>query len=206
MATLFIDSTYDITLGLLDPDGKWLSFEKFSGKKASSILQKEAWNMLSAAGFKPKELEAVVTVAGPGFYTGLRLSEGLADVFKFFGIPHFSFYSYDIPRLVGVSNGVWMTKAYRGEFFFHRWDEDSTQNDLLTTKDFPEYAARIGEVFIHSEAAVDDLIREHLQKRTSTFDLLRDQSVKIFSQVIGSKNFEESFYFRAPEDEFKVNP
>jgi tRNA threonylcarbamoyladenosine biosynthesis protein TsaB len=183
-----------------------MSFAKFSGKKGSSIFQKEAWSLLSAHGLKPKELEAVVTVAGPGFYTGLRLSEGAADVFKFFHIPHYSFYTYDIPRLVGIESGVWMTKAYRGEFFFHRWNKTSKHNDLLTTKDFPEYASKIEDVYIHSEAAIDDLIREHLPKRSSTFDLLQHHSQKIFSSLINSKQVEESFYFRAPEDEFKVNP
>ena len=183
-----------------------MSFEKFTGKKASNILQKEAWSLLTKHGIKPKDLKAVVTVAGPGFYTGLRLSEGLADVFKFFQIPHYSFYTYDIPSLVGIESGVWMTKAYRGEFFFHRWDKSSKHNDLLTTKDFAPYASKISEVYIHSEAAVDDVIREHLPNRLTTFDLLKDNSQKIFSTVMDSKQVEESFYFRAPEDEFKVNP
>ena len=80
MASLFIDSTYDITLGILDDDLGWIKFERFFGQKASAIIQKETHNLLQSAGLKLTELSSVITIAGPGFYTGLRLSEGFADV------------------------------------------------------------------------------------------------------------------------------
>ena len=99
-----------------------------------------------------------------------------------------------------------MTKAYRGEYFFHRWDKSQGRNDLITVKELPEYAGKLGEVYIHSEPAIDELMTSLVPTRKSTFDLLQSESEKIFSRILKEARFEESFYFRAPEDEFKVNP
>lgn len=206
MSSLFIDSTYDLGLGVLDDGFNWLTFERHTGQKASAILQGRAYELLQKHGLNPQDLASVVSIIGPGFYTGLRLAEGFADVFQFFGIPHYSFYSYDIPAWCGVKSGVWFTKAYRGEYFFYHWDGESSRQELLSAKEIAPVLSQYENVFIHSDVSLDELSRGLIKHSTSTVDLLTENSQKIFKHVIDQKLKKEAFYFRAPEDEFKANP
>ena len=207
MAYLFIDSTYDITLGILGDDLGWIRFETFANQKASAIIQKETFNLLSNSKMRMDDLKGVVTVAGPGFYTGLRLSEGFADVLIFSGKEHLSFLSYEIPRLTGIPRGTWMTKAYRGEYFFHLWDGAEVRNELVAAKDLEGFMTSVdrSNFYIHSDAAIDDFSRKLLDQPLTTSDLLRHHSKQIFSALLRSKSKVDSYYFRAPEDEFKVS-
>jgi tRNA threonylcarbamoyladenosine biosynthesis protein TsaB len=207
LASLFIDSTYDITLGILDDEMGWISFQRFIGQRSSNILQKETYNLLTAAGLKASELKHVITVAGPGFYTGLRLSEGVADVFKFAGLQSFSFYTYQIPALLGIDSGFWMTKAYRGEYFFHVWDKNQAENILVTESELPDYIRKLDgkKCFIHSDTALDTISRSLLKDSTDTHSLLQSHSQKILTQIMAQDSRVDSFYFRAPEDEFRVS-
>ncbi len=195
-----------MTLGLLNKKLEWSEFKRFSGQKASMILQNEVFNLLQSSNMKAEDLEGIVTIAGPGFYTGLRLSEGFADVLKFFNKPLYSFYSYEAPAWCGVEQGVWMTKAYRGEYFFHHWDKDSSRNVLVSSKELASYVENLKEqVFIHSLPALDQISLDLIKNHVSTHDLLQKKSKDIFKQVLDHKTTRESFYFRAPEDEFKVS-
>lgn len=207
MASLFIDSTYDITLGILDDGLGWIQFEKFANQKASAIIQKETFNLLEKSALNIESISTVITVAGPGFYTGLRLSEGFADVFIFNGKKHFSFLSHSIPFLTGIEKGVWMTKAYRGEYFFHLWESEKSKNELVSAKNLEAYLKDVdmSDFYIHSDSAIDELSRQYISHPQTTYDLLKDQSQKIFSSILNTKSKVDSFYFRAPEDEFKVS-
>jgi tRNA threonylcarbamoyladenosine biosynthesis protein TsaB len=207
LASLFIDSTYDITLGILDDDLGWVKFDKFFGQKASAIIQSETYNLLESANLKISNISSLISIAGPGFYTGLRLSEGFADVLIFSGIKHYSFLSYSIPKLAGVATGVWMTKAYRGEYFFHFWDDDSSRNELVSAKGLEEFLKSVDKshFYIHSDSSIDDYSRNLLGKCLTTHDLLKTHSQKILGSIVSTQSKVDSFYFRAPEDEFKVS-
>lgn len=187
MAYLFADTTYDINIGLLTDDFRWIEFYSHPGQKASSILQVEAQKLCERHGIKPRQLKGIITVAGPGFYTGLRLSEGFADIFKFFGIPSYSLYSYEIPE---AKSGAWVTKAYRGEYFMH---------DLATGENHLVAQVALEEAFIHSPAAIDIPI----PKTISTLELIK-LNPSLLCKVVKTNQQRESYYFRAPEDEFRT--
>ncbi len=201
MAFLFTDTTYDLHLGLLSQEHGWLSLSSHSGQKVSAILQAEIHSMCKTHSIKPHALEGIITVAGPGFYTGLRLSEGFADIFKIFGVPQYAFYSYEIPKWCGQESGVWVTKAYRGEYFFHEWNGAEGKNTLVPANNLDVYLNQFDHVYIHSPSSMD----RSLTNFTSTLDLLKEKPDTILNQVIQSKPQRESFYFRAPEDEFRVS-
>lgn len=204
MKYLFIDSTYDLTLGILDERFDWISFESFSGQKASSIIQQKVFELLQRHDLNASDLSSLYCVYGPGFYTGLRLAEGFADVFNFFGIQKYSFYSYEIPRWCGFNSGVWFTKAYRGEYFFYQWKGEKNSQKLVGTKDL-DLSVGDDQFFIHSSSSLDSLSSTLIKNPILTFDLLKQYPNAIFSKV--TKGIQcEPFYFRAPEDEFKVNP
>ncbi len=207
MTALFIDSTYDITIGILGDDLGWIDFKKFSGQKASTVIQKETHAMLGSFGIKLKDIESIITIAGPGFYTGLRLSEGFADVLKFSGIKHYSLLSYTIPRLLDIRSGTWMTKAYRGEYFFHTWSYEGQKNELISTSELEKYSLNISKsnFYIHSDSGIDEFSKRFFIDSSTTHDLLRKNPNKIFTELLNSTEKSDSFYFRAPEDEFKVS-
>lgn len=206
MSYLFIDSTYELSLGVLDDGLNWLAFEsRGGGQKASAIIQARSYELLSKFKLNPKELSGIIIVNGPGFYTGLRLAEGFADVFTFFGVKQFSLYSYEIPLWCGFDSGTWFTKAYRGEYYYYHWDKSGSQQELLSVKEI-EKGLKGQQIFIHSQASLDAVSTALISQPIKTTDLLQKHSKEIFSQVISNNLKRESFYFRAPEDEFKVNP
>jgi tRNA threonylcarbamoyladenosine biosynthesis protein TsaB len=207
LACLFIDSTYDITLGILDDELGWIKFQRFFNQKASAIIQKETYQLLQEAKLSMKDMQQVITIAGPGFYTGLRLSEGFADVMTFMEARHLNFMSYEIPSLTGISEGTWMTKAYRGEYFFHRWNSSQKENKLVAAKELESYLAGVDKssFYIHSQSAIDELSKSFLQQWKTTSELLEKEPKKIFTNILKSSQKLESYYFRAPEDEFKVS-
>lgn len=204
MAILFIDSTYDITIGILNDHLEWIDFQRFYGQKASAIIQRETYHLLLKNNLKSAQVNSIITVAGPGFYTGLRLSEGFADVFQFMNIPHYSFYSYEVPKWCGHKEGTWITKAYRGEYFAYEWNEHSSQKDLMSAKEVSDYLSKKNNFFIHSETSLDNALLE-LQASPSSLALLKDNASLVFDKVLQNKKREETFYFRAPEDEFRVS-
>ncbi len=204
MSFLFIDSTYDVTLGILDEEMDWVDLRRHKGLKASTIIQAEVFDLFRKHSIDPRGLGAVIFVNGPGFYTGLRLSEGFSDVFEFFGVPHYSFYSYEVPRWCGVEKGRWFTKAYRGEYFLHDWDGEGQRSRLLSSTELPTMEP-CERYFIHSETSLDELSSKFVPDPVQTVDLLREQPKAIFQQVLGQGLRREVFYFRAPEDEFKVS-
>lgn len=204
MSYLFIDSTYDLILGILDDEFKWLSFEHTSGQKASVIIQAHSQKLLDKHKLDVKSLRGVITVNGPGFYTGLRLAEGLSDVFQFFGVKQFSFYTYDIPFWCGIQEGTWFTKAYRGEYFLYYWKDSTSSQKLVAVKDL--HTVLTEELYyIHSELSLDQTSSAIIKKTEMTIDLLQKYPEKIFPNVLSSPR-KDAFYFRAPEDEFKANP
>lgn len=204
MSYLFIDSTYDLYLGVLDDGLKWLSLETITDKKASAVIQTKAYELLNNHTIKPTELSGIITVHGPGFYTGLRLAEGFSDVFKFFGVKQFSFYSYEVPLWCGYTSGTWFTKAYRGEYFFYRWQNDKSEQKLVSSKELQSHITN-EQFFIHSDASLDALSTSLISNPVMTTELLKNNPEKIFKEVLKGPT-REPFYFRAPEDEFKANP
>lgn len=204
MSVLFIDSSYDITLGLLNGDMGWHDLRLFQGQKASATLQTETHRLIKDFDLEMKDLSGIVSVAGPGFYTGLRLSEGFADVTKFFSIPHYSFYSYEIPMWLAHGQGTWLTKAYRGEYFIYQWKGDKSEIKLVSSKDLSQLKIE-GQVFIHSEKSLDEQLLPFTADAISTSDLIKKSPENIFNVVMKGLQ-RESYYFRAPEDEFRMNP
>jgi hypothetical protein len=100
-----------------------------------------------------------------------------------------------------------MTKAYRGEYFFHSWNSEGQKNELISTNNLEKYSLNISRsnFYIHSESGIDEFSKKFFINSSTTHDLLRNNPNKIFSKLLNSTEKPDSFYFRAPEDEFKVS-
>src|SRR5690606_33604247 len=78
-----------------------------------------------------KELNGLFVCNGPGSYTGIRLGEGIAQVFEMLNIPIYSFHHYKVPKLLGHESGQWSCHAFKGEIYNYLWDANSSEEQLV---------------------------------------------------------------------------
>jgi len=175
------------------------------GQKSSSLLHAELHDMMNACSLKPSEIKKVVYVAGPGFYTGLRMDYGIEDIIKLTGATLSSFYTFDILALLGFQNYTWITKAYRGEVLVFKKTETVVNHQLYSEKEFllQDWS---GDVFVHHRNALDEQMSAKLLNAQSTQELLQ-KNLKVICQLVqDSSLLKELFYFRPAVEEFKPNP
>ena len=205
MSTLFIDTSYNQILGLLNHEGSPLDLRIKESQKSSAVLHAELNDMMNACSLKPSEINKVVYVAGPGFYTGLRMAYGIADILKLTGATLSSFYTFDIPALLGFENYTWITKAYRGEVLVFKKSESRVNHQLYSEKEFLQKDWS-GDIFVHHRNALDEQMAAKLLNAQSTQELLQKNIKTICQQVQNSSQLKELFYFRPAVEEFKPNP
>lgn len=205
MSTLFIDTSYNQILGFLNFEGSPIDLRINEGQKSSAILHAELHEMMRACSLKPTDIKKVIYVAGPGFYTGLRMAYGIADILKLSGATLSSFYTFDIPALLSFENYTWITKAYRGEVLVFKKSGLAESHQLYSEKEFLSQDLG-GEIFIHHRNALDELMAAKLVNAQSTQELLQKNLQTICHRVQNSTHLKELFYFRPAEEEFKPNP
>lgn len=205
MSSLFLDTSYNQILGFLSTEGKPARLSITEGQRTSASLHVELNELLRRSGTSLKDITDVIYVAGPGFYTGLRLAYGIADIMRISGARLFGFYAFDVPYLLGTENYQWITKAYRGEVFVYSRAGDKTATTLLSDREFQdrEWGA---SCYIHHASALDDAMTAKLVAPVPTQELLEAQLPAICAKVMEAGLRKELFYFRPAEEEFKQNP
>jgi len=191
---LFIDTTQDITIGLLDDKLSWMEYQSLGSKKSSAVLHHMIFSILKKHDLEISEIKSVLYSAGPGSYTGMRVSAGITDIFHWQNIKINSFYHFKIPSYVGVESGAWISKAFKGEYFIHDWEKAEGISRLV--KEAELETAIEGKVLY---AGHDNYDQVDIQL---TRDLIRNEPSKIFSRIIADNNYEELYYFRPLEDEY----
>lgn len=205
MSSLFLDTSYNQILGFLSTEGKPARLSIKEGQRTSASLHVELNTLLKGANSSLKDVTDVIYVAGPGFYTGLRLAYGIADIMRISGARLFGFYAFDIPHILGVESYQWITKAYRGEVFVFSRTGDKTVTTLLSDREFQDREWETS-CYIHHASALDDAMRAKLRSPVSTQELLEAQLPAICAQVMATDLQKELFYFRPADEEFKQNP
>lgn len=193
MHYLFLDTTNGLTLGLMDQDFHWLSFEKREEKKPSEVVHTLINEQLIKFNLKILDI-TLITIAGPGSYTGMRLSEGIAQMFKVCGIKILSFFHFEVPAFVGVSEGKWIAPAFKGEYFIYSWGNGKVSKELVREKEL-----QIPNQFYSNQYFVAD------RQIINTTDLIHQNPGKIFKIVLDRNEFHPAYYFRSLEEEFKQN-
>lgn len=202
MKTLYLDTAYNQIVGICDERGQWLGLEQSSGQRSSSRLHGELLELCQTTSTEANELRRIIYLAGPGFYTGLRVSYGIAETMKLMGVKAFNCYAFQVPRILGRSEYTWITKAYRGEVFVY--DSVSDEGKLWSEDNF---LARDweGELYIHHKQALDEKMLAKLPSCQSTQKLILDNFPTIQKAVMERAEL-PLHYFRAPEEEFRPNP
>lgn len=201
MASLFIDSTHYLVCGLLDEQGKWMCYREILLKKSSELLHKTIFQMLMDKKIKASNLHSLLTITGPGSYTGVRLAEGMARVFAWQNIPVFSCRHFDIPLLLGIERGAFLAQAFKKEIFVYTWNQNTVDK-----KNLPE--TKLDEVVISLTKDDYPIFVSHESELFSSFEkkftnnLLRENITELFHQMKVKKIRNPLYYYRHLEQEF----
>lgn len=196
MPYLFLNTTNGVDCGLLDHEGSWIQFKSISTKKGSKVLHREINDLLDENQLKITQVEGLVMAAGPGSYTGMRLSQGLADLFKIHQINVFGFYLFEVPLLAGFAQGKFLCNAFKGESFLYEWDSSGKEHKLMGQSKLEQLDFSQENLF-HPEGPFQghDLY--------SVSQLMHQKSKVIFSQILKAPRECSPFYFRPSDKEFR---
>lgn len=204
MTSLFIDTSHHLHLGLLDAEENWLDyFHKLETKNASTLHSK-IYDMCSASGLSVKNIERVYLGMGPGSYTGIRIAEGVGQIFSIASVESFSFYHFDIPKIIGVQKGIWLSKAFKGEYFLFQWENEQVSQGLKKDYEVESYLKIFldqgYQIFTNCVESIDVLDCPIVE----TSRLIKDFSSIIFPSLLKNKSTRSPFYYRTLEEEFSV--
>lgn len=196
MHSLYVDSTSGLVIGLLDSDFKWVEYNDTLTKKPSEVIHVEIYNLIKKYNLDLKNMNFFFS-AGPGSYTGMRLGEGIAQVLAWDSKSVFSFHHFDVPAMMGVEKGFWVSNAFKGQVFIHTWDlaKKVYEKELINSADFSIEDPELGFTL-----SADIVEFAHLK---TTKDLIKNSSALIFSKAYREKMREAPYYFRTLDEEFK---
>lgn len=194
MHSLFVDTTLGLDIGLLDSNYTWVEYMSLDEKKPSEIIHHEIYNLLNRNGLQLEDMQCFIS-SGPGSYTGMRLSEGFAQVFELYKIPVYSFYHFDVPRLSGIENGFWVTNAFKGQVFIYNWQGDEGEQILVNKDSYEREDGKRGFTLDSNDILFSGL--------TSTKTMIHSESHLIFSKIKKQKLRMPPYYFRSLDEEFK---
>ena len=197
MDTLFLDSSIYLQLGMLNEQLEWIDFREIKDRKGSSIFHRELYELFEEKGLQIKSLKKIFLSNGPGSYTGVRLAEGMAQIFEWQNVDVYSFYCFELPYFSGVKKGVWCTEAFKGEIFFYEWNGAKSQNYFIKIDEFENHVQKIENLY-HAEGKI---LNQYVLNTTS---LLKKCPQKIFSNILKRKKRFSPFYFRSLKKEFKT--
>ena len=196
MAYLFVDTSHLLHVGVLDKDFKWLKSEVVETRKTSEILHEIIRSILEECRIEIPKLQGLITIAGPGSYTGMRVGEGLAQVFELDGINVYSFYSSDIPQILGDNSSQWVFPAFKKEYYIRTSDGEM----LLSEDDFEQKFSGSDDnssLYTHGVNELSAICG------ANTRELLISRPGDIFPHVIEQGMRKRPYYFRPLDVEFK---
>lgn len=215
MFSLFIDTSDSLTFGLLDQGKHWKAFKEMEEKRNSFRLHGQIDDLLRNHGLTWEEVGVLFQAAGPGSYTGMRVSEGFSSILEFLGKKIFSFHHFQVPFLLGVESGLFLTTAFKGEIFVYEWAEGGEGTTTLWDKE--EFLRKVSawkedlprNIYCPSPSAL-----EILQKYGGplgdfpfqfTQNLLREHPQALFEKVAALALRCRPYYFRPLEKEFRCS-
>ncbi len=194
MYSLFIDTTSGLEIGLLDSSFTWLEYTSVKDLKPSEVIHYKIFELLKKYNLNITQIRCFVS-SGPGSYTGMRLSEGLAQVFEMNGMKVYSFYHFEVPMLIGIIRGFWTTNAFKGQVFIYNWSEGISEKELINKELLSISDANLGFTIDNTEA--------NFTKLTSTKELIKNQASKLFLKLLEKNMRVEPYYFRTLDEEFR---
>ena len=192
---LYLDTSHFLALGILSDDYEWLHFEKHEKLQHSGDIHSKIHQALEKVGTQALDLTSVIICNGPGSYTGIRLGEGIAQLFELAKTPVYSFHHYQVPKILGFDKGEWICHAFKREVFTHKWNEQEESNDLIAASEWKQSDL---ELFGHQpDGPWQDM------GMLMTTDLIQARAKELLGYVEQNKLRQDSYYFRPLHKEFK---
>lgn len=192
---LYLDTSHFLSVGLLDDNFKWLHFEHHEKLQHSADIHAQIFEILKKFNVEALDLKSVFLCNGPGSYTGIRLGEGIAQLFELSQIPVYSFHQYEIAKILGVNEGQWVCHAFKKEVFNYFWNDEKVSSELIAADEWVKVTSAL---YTHQPSGPWESFKPIL-----TTELLRDNPAPIFGHLKNNKIRRESYYFRPLDKEFK---
>jgi tRNA threonylcarbamoyladenosine biosynthesis protein TsaB len=194
---IYIDTTENFVLGLLDQNFEWVEYFENDKTKISAEIHHYINEFLNKNSIEIKEISGLIYPAGPGSYTGMRVAEGISQIFNWQEIPSFSFYHFEVPQILGNLEGRWLAKAFKGEIFEYSWNGEETSKKLKRVEEYIFEGAK--SYFSRSESMIMNINHQNF---IYTKDLIKNNSSKFFNWIVSQNYKSELYYFRELEQEF----
>ena len=198
---LYIDTSDHLVLGLLDENLEFLDLLDFPETKSSAIIHQNIFDLFQRHQASPLALKGVIQAAGPGSYTGVRLSYGIVQIFKWHGVACYGFYHFEVPLLLGVQEGGWISKAFKGEVFSFSWEGKKQSSSLFSEEQFLNSCVPL-PISTHFPGSLDEKIVAKFSPN-STHQMIVERPSDFFRCIIENKLSRKPYYFRPLQKEFR---
>lgn len=196
MVKLYLDNTENLVIGLLDDSFHWISYECSMGKRGSRCLHENIYRDLKKNGLNVGDVTEIIQSSGPGSYTGTRLTEGLSQIFEWQGVRVCNFYHFEIPQLMGIGEGVWLSRAFKKEVFVYRWNPSHSCASLMGEEGFP--FGNFGAVYYTNCAS------PYFPDAGLTSKMVEEKPSKILGKISKRSLRFAPYYYRHLENEFRL--
>jgi len=195
MKYLYIDSSHDLEFGVYNSQQKqWAGFKRVEGAQNSKILHHELYQLLQELDLNFNKITAVVINSGPGSYTGMRLTEGLAQILEWQKIEVYSFYHYQVPAILEIEKYYWISTAFKGEWFIYSHKDQSKK--LIRDTQLLDFISHAKPINTHYDFKKNGLIE--------TSHLIHENFDRLLQHLERHHVRESVYYFREAEVEFKT--
>jgi tRNA threonylcarbamoyladenosine biosynthesis protein TsaB len=194
--SIYLNTIKGFQLGLLDQDFKWIDFQEENTSKSADIVHKSIYDLLKKNNLKLDKKLSLIYLAGPGSYTGIRVSAGISSIVEIMNGSVLSFPVYLIPFLSEQSvNYNFILPAFKGEHFCYSHQGNSIADGSSQIIDLSNFQSNLpiytfGEVF-------------QGLKVSDVGNLISNNCSQIFSNAQKLKLNDGPIYFRQPEEEFR---
>ena len=197
-AHLFLDTVNTLKVGLLNDSMNWIELVESDESKSSAFIHKMINDLCEKNSIDLRKLKSVIKVSGPGSYTGMRVAEGVAQIFNWEGICMYGVYLFEIPQLIGINQGRFLSNAFKGEVFQYSWNGDANKKELLNVANVDIEKIKLVEKNLY--AYESQLIKSGAQ---DVYDIARRQELNLFKKIIERGEDRTPFYYRSLDQEFK---
>lgn len=196
MTSLYIDTSHFLTLGLLDNNKVWENYSENLEQKSSGVIHHLINEMLESLSKKPSDVSKIYLSNGPGSYTGVRVGEGIGQIFEWQNVKVFSFHHYLVPKFAGFESGVFICSAFKGEYFVYEWSKGENDQKLVNFESLENICKNHQDIFSNQDLS-------EIENVKITTKIIHHNPSEIFENIEAQKLRLPPFYFRKLSDEFK---